>query len=126
MVRLQLAASSAIFQKAKEADYKEAVENLSRVFNLAEKAEVTAIDEALFENDQEKALAAAVAGLELTEDMAGNLDKLFALSPVIAAFFDNTMVMVDDAAVKANRLTLLKALADKASAVAVFNLLNSK
>ena len=126
VVRLQLAASSAIFQKSKEADYKEAVENLSRVFNLAEKAEATAIDEALFENDQEKALAAAVTGLELTEDMAGNLDKLFALSPVIAAFFDNTMVMVDDAAVKANRLALLKALADKASAVAVFNLLNSK
>ncbi len=126
VVRLQLAASSAIFQKSKEAAYKEAVENLSRVFNLAEKAEATVIDEALFENDQEKALAAAVAGLELTEDMAGNLDKLFALSPVIAAFFDNTMVMADDAAVKANRLALLKALADKASAVAVFNLLNSK
>ncbi|HEL1737309.1 TPA: glycine--tRNA ligase subunit beta [Streptococcus suis] len=126
VVRLQLAASSAIFQKTKEADYKEAVENLSRVFNLAEKAEATAIDEALFENEQEKALATAVAGLELTEDMAGNLDKLFALSPVIAAFFDNTMVMAEDAAVKANRLALLKALADKASAVAVFNLLNSK
>lgn len=126
VVRLQLAASSAIFQKSKEAEYKEAVENLSRVFNLAEKAEAIAIDEALFENEQEKALAAAVAGLELTEDMAGNLDKLFALSPVIAAFFDNTMVMADDAAVKANRLALLKALADKAAVVAVFNLLNSK
>ncbi|MCK3975877.1 glycine--tRNA ligase subunit beta [Streptococcus suis] len=126
VVRLQLAASSAIFQKSKEADYKEAVENLSRVFNLAEKAEAAVIDQALFENDQEKALAAAVTGLELTEDMAGNLDKLFALSPVIAAFFDNTMVMADDAAIKANRLALLKALADKASAVAVFNLLNSK
>ncbi|HFI0036709.1 TPA: glycine--tRNA ligase subunit beta [Streptococcus suis] len=126
VVRLQLAASSAIFQKSKEADYKEAVENLSRVFNLAEKAEATVIDEALFENDQEKSLAAAVAGLELTEDMAGNLDKLFALSPVIAAFFDNTMVMADDTAVKANRLAVLKALADKASVVAVFNLLNSK
>ena len=126
VVRLQLAASSAIFQKAKESDYKEAVENLSRVFNLAEKAEATVIDEALFENDQEKALAVAVSSLELTEDMVGNLDKLFALSPIIAAFFDNTMVMVEDAAVKANRLALLKALADKASAVAVFNLLNSK
>jgi len=36
------------------------------------------------------------------------------------------MVMADDVAVKANRLALLKALADKASVVAVFNLLNSK
>lgn len=126
VVRLQLAASSAIFQKSKEADYKEAVENLSRVFNLAEKAETTAIDESLFENAEEKALFEAVVGLELTEDMTENLNKLFALSPVIAAFFDNTMVMADDAAVKANRLALLKALADKASSVAVFNKLNSK
>lgn len=126
VVRLQLAASSAIFQKSKEADYKEAVENLSRVFNLAEKAETTAIDEALFENAEEKALFEAVVGLELTEDMTENLNKLFALSPVIAAFFDNTMVMADDAAVKANRLALLKVLADKASSVAVFNKLNSK
>ncbi|MET3634826.1 glycine--tRNA ligase subunit beta [Streptococcus porcorum] len=126
VVRLQLAASSAIFQKSKEADYKEAVENLSRVFNLAEKAETTAIDEALFENAEEKALFEAVVGLELTEDMTENLNKLFALSPVIAAFFDNTMVMADDAAVKVNRLALLKALADKASSVAVFNKLNSK
>ncbi|WP_155970772.1 glycine--tRNA ligase subunit beta [Streptococcus ruminantium] len=126
VVRLQLAASSAIFQKSGEASYKEAVENLSRVFNLAEKAETIMIDEALFENDEERALAEAVAGLELTEDMIGNLDKLFALSPVIAAFFDNTMVMADDVAIKANRLGILKALAEKAEAVAVFNLLNSK
>ncbi|MDQ8760266.1 glycine--tRNA ligase subunit beta [Streptococcus ruminantium] len=126
VVRLQLAASSAIFQKSSEASYKEAVENLSRVFNLAEKAEAIMIDEALFENDEERALAEAVAGLELTEDMIGNLDKLFALSPVIAAFFDNTMVMADDVAIKANRLGILKALAEKAEAVAVFNLLNSK
>lgn len=126
VVRLQLAASSAIFQKSKEADYKEAVENLSRVFNLAEKAETTAIDESLFENAEEKALFEAVVGLELTEDMTENLNKLFALSQVIAAFFDNTMVMADDAAVKDNRLALLKALADKASSVAVFNKLNSK
>lgn len=127
VVRLQLAASSAIFQKSKEAGYKEAVENLSRVFNLAEKADATSqIKPELFENQEEKALADTVAGLELTDDMVANLDKLFALSPVIAAFFDNTMVMADDVAVKNNRLALLKALADKAGAVAVFNQLNSK
>lgn len=127
VVRLQLAASSAIFQKSKEAGYKEAVENLSRVFNLAEKADATSqIQPELFENQEEKALADAVAGLELTDDMVANLDKLFALSPVIAAFFDNTMVMADDEAVKNNRLALLKNLADKAGAVAVFNQLNSK
>lgn len=126
VVRLQLAASAAIFQKSKEADYKEAVENLSRVFNLAEKAEGAVVDVALFENEEEKALAEAVEHLELTEDMAENLDKLFALRPVIAAFFNHTMVMVEDGAVKANRLAILKTLADKAKAVAVFNKLQSK
>ena len=126
VVRLQLAASSAIFQKSKESGYKEAVENLSRVFNLAEKAEKVAIDEALFENEEEKALAQAVADLTLTDDMAANLETLFALGPVISAFFDNTMVMAEDEAVKANRLAILKALADKAGRIAIFNQLNSK
>ena len=68
----------------------------------------------------------AIEELELTGSASDKLAQLFALSPVIDAFFDNTMVMVEDEAVKANRLALLKSLADKASAVVVFNLLNSK
>lgn len=127
VVKDLLAASSAIFQKSQEADYKSAVESLARVFNLAEKATAgVAVNPALFENEAEKALAEAVESLSLGEDVAVNLDKLFALSPVIDAFFDNTMVMAEDEAVKTNRLALLASLTDKAKTVAVFNQLNTK
>lgn len=126
VVTEQLAASSAIFQKSKEAGYKEAVESLSRVFNLAEKAEQTTVDESLFENQQEKALYEAVEALAISHDMTANVEALFGLAPVITDFFDHTMVMVDDQKLKSNRLAILKRLADKASHVAIFNQLNSK
>lgn len=34
------------------------------------------------------------------------LNNYFALSPVIDAFFDNTMVMAEDEVIRANRLAL--------------------
>lgn len=122
-----LAAADALVEASQKDNYKPAVESLSRVFNLAEKADSAATVEAsLFENEQEKALAQAVAELELGEDASANIEQLFALSSVIDAFFDNTMVMADDQAVKNNRLAILSDLANKASQVAAFNKLNTK
>lgn len=126
VVTEQLAASAAIFQKSKKAGYKEAVESLSRVFNLAEKASSSEVDATLFENEQEKALYDALSHLVINHDMTANVEALFALTPVITDFFDNTMVMTEDDALRTNRLALLKSLADKASYVAIFNQLNSK
>ena len=94
---------------------------------MAEKADASVVvDAALFENDQEKALAQAAENLELTGSASDKLAQLFALSPVIDAFFDNTMVMAEDEAVKNNRLALLAGLVSKANAVAAFNQLNTK
>ena len=75
---------------------------------------------------KEKALAQAAENLELTGSASDKLAQLFALSPVIDAFFDNTMVMAEDEAVKNNRLALLAGLVSKANAVAAFNQLNTK
>ena len=61
-----------------------------------------------------------------SNDGFDKLTQLFALSPVIDAFFDNTMVMAEDEAVKNNRLALLSGLVAKAKAVAAFNQLNTK
>ncbi len=124
----QMLAAAEALQVASQADnYKPAVESLARVFNLAEKAPADmTVNSDLFENDQEKALAQAVANLSLGDDIKENLDQLFGLSPVIDAFFDNTMVMSDDEALKNNRLALLSALAQKAKTVAAFNQLNTK
>ena len=52
----------------------------------------------------------AIEELELTGSASDKLAQLFALSPVIDAFFDNTMVMADDVAVKNNRLAQSKLL----------------
>ncbi|WP_277294254.1 glycine--tRNA ligase subunit beta [Streptococcus hyointestinalis] len=127
VVGTMLEASQALATKSKDAGYKAAVESLSRVFNLAEKADTSAtVNPSLFENDEEKALHDAIETLELSADMTENLDKLFAFSPVIDAFFDNTMVMAEDEALKNNRLALLSSLVAKASQVAAFNKLNTK
>ncbi len=127
VVAEMLEAADALVEASKAADYKAAVESLSRVFNLAEKApaDVT-VDASLFENDEEKALAQAAAKLNLSGSASDKLAQLFALSPVIDKFFDNTMVMVDNEAVKNNRLAILAELTAKASSVAVFNKLNTK
>lgn len=122
-----LATAEVLVEASKANDYKSAVESLSRVFNLAEKAEAAvSVDSNLFENESEKALAEAISSLTLVGDASEKVTKLFALSPVIDAFFDNTMVMTDDVAVKNNRLALLVSLVAKAKTVAVFNRLNTK
>lgn len=127
VVAEMIEAADALVEASKATDYKAAVESLSRVFNLAEKtpADVT-VDASLFENDEEKALAQAAAELNLSGSANDKLAQLFALSPVIDKFFDNTMVMVDNEAVKNNRLAILAELTAKASSVAAFNKLNTK
>ena len=122
-----LEAAEALSEATKTDGYKAAVESLSRAFNLAEKADASvAVDASLFENDQEKALAKAIEELELTGSTSDKLAQLFALSPIIDDFFDNTMVMAEDEAVKNNRLALLAGLVAKANKVAAFNQLNTK
>ena len=71
-------------------------------------------------------MAAAIEKVELTSDLAANLDQLFALSPVIDAFFDHTMVMAEDETVRNNRLALLSSLIAKAGQMAQFNQINTK
>ena len=127
VVRDLVETAALLAEKAQEDNFKSAVESLSRVFNLAEKAQgQTAVNPALFENQEEKDLAAAIEKVELTSDLAANLDQLFALSPVIDAFFDHTMVMAEDEAVRNNRLALLASLTSKAGQLAKFNQINTK
>ena len=127
VVRDLVETAALLAEKTKEDNFKSAVESLSRVFNLAEKAQgQTDVNPALFENQEEKDLAAAIEAVELTSDLAANLDQLFALSPVIDAFFDHTMVMAEDEAVRNNRLALLASLTAKAGQMAQFNQINTK
>ncbi|MDU6293611.1 MAG: glycine--tRNA ligase subunit beta, partial [Streptococcus mitis] len=122
-----LEAASALVEASKGEDFKSSVESLSRAFNLAEKAEgVATVDSALFENEEEKALAEAVESLVLSGTASQQLEQLFALSPIIDAFFENTMVMAEDQAVRQNRLAILSHLTQKAAKLARFNQINTK
>ena len=88
------------------------------------------IDAALFDNDAERALHAAVASaiadtdpLLARRDYVGVLTRMAQLQPAVDAFFDGVMVNADDARVRGNRLALLKLLADRFGAVAQIALL---
>jgi glycyl-tRNA synthetase beta chain len=91
-----------------------------RVSNILAKESVPAdarVNPALLAEPAEKALADAVAKLQAelaplfaAGDYQPALTRLAALRPQVDAFFDQVMVMADDAAVKANRLALLAGL----------------
>ena len=106
-----------------------------RINNILKKADVGiphAIDRSLLNDPVESALAEAVeAAIGDTDealhhhDYISVLSRLALLRPQVDAFFDSVMVNVDDAAVRANRLALLKRLADRFRAVAAIEHLSS-
>lgn len=112
--------------------FKPSMEALTRVINLANKADkliATPIDPALFENDAEKALFTATNELEAAfakQTLAENYDSLTSLRPLIDDYFDQTMVMVDDDAVRINRLKQLKKIASMALTLASLDQLITK
>ncbi len=98
---------------------------LTRAGNLAKNAADVKIDPALLATDGEKALYAAlqdarkkITALSKTKDYAGVLQVMAGLAEPIDAFFTQVMVMVDDIAVRNNRLALLKAITELTAHVA--------
>ncbi|MCD8505678.1 MAG: glycine--tRNA ligase subunit beta [Alkalibacterium thalassium] len=112
------------YQK-KQPGFKAVVESLTRVSNLAEKADdECSISTDLFETKSEKNLYEALLKAEelMSEDLNADQQwQVFAeLHPVIDAFFDHTMVMAEDTTVRINRLALLKRIDDLSSGFARF------
>lgn len=70
------------------------------------------VDAAKFENDAESGLYAALNAVNAApaSDYAERLKQLASLKAPVDAFFTGVMVMADDAAVRANRLALLRQL----------------
>ncbi len=106
-----------------------------RIGNILKKADIAiphAIDRALLNDPAESALAEAVEAVlgETDEalhhhDYVTVLNHLARLRPQVDAFFDGVMVNADDPAVRANRLALLKRLADRFRAVAAIEHLSN-
>lgn len=104
-------------QHQSDEQYKSIIEALSRVVNIAEKAEKPfEVDLNLFETPSEKNLYTQNNHLETiwsSSSVAEKYQALEALEPYITAYFDENMVMVDDVILRMNRLSLLGMLADK-------------
>ena len=90
-----------------------------RVRNILKKegASERRADPSLLQEAAEKALHAALLTLEpeviactAREDYAGALTRLASVRSAVDRFFDEVMVMTDDAAVRANRIALLQSL----------------
>ena len=106
-----------------------------RINNILKKADVEiprAIDRSLLNDPVESALAEAVeAAIGDTDEALHRhnyisvLSRLALLRPQVDAFFDSVMVNVDEPAIRANRLALLKRLADRFRAVAAIEHLSS-
>ena len=114
------------FAKLPEAEALAAANKRSR--NILKKVEgevPTAIDPALFAEDAERELAAAVDAaiadtdpLLVRRDYVAVLGRLARLRPQVDAFFDQVMVNADDPPTRNNRLALLKRLSDRLGSVA--------
>jgi len=113
-------AADILASHADDANFKAVIESLTRVIRLAQKApaelEDATVDTKLFENDSEGALDQGVAEVATAADKG--LNDLYAaladIQPTIAAYFEATMVMDKNDAVRNNRLTELSKLANLA------------
>ena len=95
-----------------KADFKENIEALSRVINIATKSESQGeINTSLFENDYEQILYERYVSLQeqLSEHVTEEtyFELLVSLKNDINQYFDHTMIMADDAAIKQSRLHLM-------------------
>lgn len=97
-------------------DYKAVIEALARVVNISHQIEKPFdIDSNVFETASEKNLHVQINHVKTLWDKANSeerYDLLKEIAPVITTFFDENMVMVDDEAVRNNRLNLLASLTE--------------
>ncbi|MBK5442589.1 MULTISPECIES: glycine--tRNA ligase subunit beta [unclassified Peribacillus] len=112
--------------KKDEAGFKESLEALSRVMNIAVKCDhKVTVDPNAFENEQEKALYEKYQTVALryaeTKKEKERFEHLISLQSEIESYFENTMVMADDEAIRNNRLSLMKEISDLVSGFAAMN-----
>lgn len=124
--KLMLSNSLVLNETTKDDHYKDIVEQITRVMNITkDQTNYNEVNAELFETPSEIKLAEATENLDktfaTTYEAADRFEALAAISPIISGFFENNMIMVDDEAVKENRLNLLTKIADNAQAFADFS-----
>ena len=115
-----------LYRERESAEFDGVYTAYDRAHRLAGKAEQEAapqLDSALLVEDAERALAEALP--RVTVNGAGDVRAALAsaaqLAPLVERFFDEVLVMADDAAVRANRLRLLLDVRDTLRALGDFS-----
>lgn len=115
-------------------DFVQSVQTFKRVTNIVRKQGQEASEpltgvwkDALLQEDAEKALAAKLDvllprfdSLWAADDFDGVLGLIQEIRPTVDAYFEGIMVMCDDAALRVNRLNILKAIIDRLGRLADF------
>ncbi|MCV9884888.1 glycine--tRNA ligase subunit beta [Metabacillus halosaccharovorans] len=108
-------------------DFKETIEALARVMNIAKKATESDINSELFESDYETALFNAYTETNMKIDSLNNAEDVYkalaSLKPVINEYFDHTMVMSDNEEIKRNRLAQMHKLSQLIESFAKMNVI---
>ncbi|WP_226526406.1 glycine--tRNA ligase subunit beta [Metabacillus niabensis] len=108
-------------------DFKETIEALARVMNIAKKATESDINSELFESDYETSLYNAYTETNMKIDSLNNVEDVYnalaSLKPVINEYFDHTMVMSDNEEIKRNRLAQMLKLSQLIESFAKMNVI---
>ncbi|ETY74140.1 glycine-tRNA synthetase subunit beta [Lactiplantibacillus fabifermentans T30PCM01] len=110
-------------------EFKDTVEAFTRLLRITAKADLQiedlTVDPSLFENDAEQALYTAVEKLKTQVtpdmDMESRFKKLAALRPLIADYFEQTMVMSKDEKVRDNHIKQLLMIAQMVNVMGDLN-----
>ena len=115
---------SALKAMRNEPDFLSVLDSARRIANIVAGHESTMVDPAKLENETERRLdGVADLALEQIEEMVAErdyrraLESFAALAPELEAFFKEVMVMVDDPAIRANRMSLLRKIGSAAGRI---------
>lgn len=112
---------------SEQAEFKETIEALARVMNIAKKGNDQEINEQLFETELEKSLydayVQATDNINSADSEAKVYSVLTGLKDVINNYFDQTMVMCEDEKLRANRLAQMVKLSSLIESFAKMNII---
>ncbi|QKG29104.1 glycine--tRNA ligase subunit beta [Campylobacter sp. RM16187] len=104
----QCEAIKALYEISEKSDFRENFSTFKRLANIIKDENIGAVDEALFESEQERNLNSDFKKVVAKDsDFKERLYDLFALKSVIDSFFDKVMINVDDAKIRSNRIALI-------------------
>ncbi|WP_338789441.1 glycine--tRNA ligase subunit beta [Metabacillus sp. FJAT-53654] len=116
--------------RSRQEEFKETIEALARVMNIAKKGTDQNIDEQLFDSEYEKSLydsfvhaSNAINSLKAEGKEEEIYNVLAGLKVVINDYFDHTMVMSEDENIKTNRLAQMVKLAQLIESFAKMNVI---